>query len=672
MEMIEDADFNNAFRKRILAQALFHRVGKDLASDAVYRFKRAGLLQDAEPPAVPEDTASLIRDVEHPRRLPLPPGPLVVVRDGDHLGIVDAAEHLLRPEVELREAALEHFERGRDCEPAWLTPYTIHVLDEVREAILSDSETKWIAAGLTLHDATKTDLFANIAGVRQTTGIRFREGYQEFLRLVFRPPLKSLEHLRPPVWNPGEQRKEITRWIMEWSDRCDELGQALRAYFQSCGYIPLARNWSASRLVELWRQKHGDTDVWDSVWRWELTTASPLASYHACRVFIDHPEWIPPREDGRVWQKFGTIIECLATPDATDDAQAWRLLGQLARHYHYHMESLSPGLDGDLLAAFAWWIAGLVAPLFGSKAEDIRQGRENLVESELDLSARRWAVARTRIKPSALRAATLGGDSVWSASMLASVCRTWERVPASCDSARNRVAALFNVCGLLCAGELRTEGTDDAIFALEEPILALEPRPDDNAEIEEYRMTISRLIDVRHRLAQPGGVDHALDACAIDDEDGALFYAAWLRSRAFGYGTVYEGLRKRLLDANWRLKVFQKLPDAILDSMILFMTEWQLQQTDEWQVRVPHFFAHECETAEQADRRKLLFCATLLSSMNVDVFGPVERLLTGSRRVELIPEAKEWIETLTRIARVSEPWVAGRIRSMAGSISRFL
>ena len=102
----------------------------------------------------------------------------------------------------------------------------------------------------------------------------------------------------------------------------------------------------------------------------------------------------------------------------------------------------------------------------------------------------------------------------------------------------------------------------------------------------------------------------------------------------------------------------------------MFLTEWQLQQDGDWNVRVPHFLAYECEQNKDQERRGFLIIATVMSSMAADIASPVERLLRSDRRDEVDEFLKNWRKSLQQIADESEPWVAARVRGFLGTIDR--
>ena len=102
--------------------------------------------------------------------------------------------------------------------------------------------------------------------------------------------------------------------------------------------------------------------------------------------------------------------------------------------------------------------------------------------------------------------------------------------------------------------------------------------------------------------------------------------------------------------------------------MISFLTDWQLQQNEEWLVRFPQFLAFECENAKEPERRDFLLSATTVSAMAADIASPVVRLLVGPKRTEIVRPFDIWRQTTREIARDSECWLAARVRGFLGTI----
>jgi hypothetical protein len=104
----------------------------------------------------------------------------------------------------------------------------------------------------------------------------------------------------------------------------------------------------------------------------------------------------------------------------------------------------------------------------------------------------------------------------------------------------------------------------------------------------------------------------------------------------------------------------------------MFLTEWHLQQHDEWSTKLPHLLAFECERAVNEDRRRFLFAAVLVSALTADIASPVIRLLVGPNREFYKAEMNVWLEQLRAVVDLSEPWLAMRLRGLLGSVDQHL
>jgi len=102
--------------------------------------------------------------------------------------------------------------------------------------------------------------------------------------------------------------------------------------------------------------------------------------------------------------------------------------------------------------------------------------------------------------------------------------------------------------------------------------------------------------------------------------------------------------------------------------VLAFLIDWQLQQNEEWLLRLPHLFAFECENSVEPERIELLLSATIYSAMAADIASPVVRLLVGAKQPDIVSQFEVWRRIARDIARDSEPWLASRVRGFLGTL----
>lgn len=669
MESMTDAEIMFALRRRMQSQTLCHLVDQKVSASQVLRFRRAGTWPHEIPVTTPPETLDILRDAEHPRRLPTSDGPLIVVQDPQERGVIDVAEHLLSIDRRHREAALEHLASSVHRSPPWISPHTQQVITEQSNRLLADEEQLWIDAGLTIQDTLRDDFRVNLAGLKQSAEVAFDQGYDEYFLRVLRPRFSSFEQDRPSTCDPRTDRDQICKRFEEWVATCSTPGEALDKYLHTYGFLPFADPLSAGSLVSMWQDRRGEINAWQTLWKWAEEMPTPLKNYHVCAALMTHIEWVPDDGIERLLSVVRDIIDATIIKETNSKAPLWRLRTSLQQHYQYHIESLAVGFNGEPIAIYACWIAEMVAGLFGMNAKRADEACKSIVEKELDLSARRWAVARTRTRPADLRSMTLFSKSLWADSLLAITVRNWHALRQRGAPKAFHDLLLERLLGVLCLGRLRADPNDDIVYAFESPVDFPSLDIDPSGDPEGLEASTAKILTARRQSEGADGVRELLSCLRTSEDSVARFCGITLRSQQFGRGIQGQIVKDFLADDAWRFHVFQELSLSALDPILIFITEWQLHQDDDWAIRVPHIFAFECERSETPERQELLFTTTLFSSLTVDIAGPALRLLNGGKVEKCFEWAKYWRNLFESISGHCEPWLAARIRGFLGTIS---
>lgn len=667
MAGMTDDEIALAFRRRIQLQALCHRIGESVPGHVVTRFRKAGTWETEISQSIPQSLLPVLTQTDHALRMPLPDGPLVVVIEDDKRGVIEVSEHFLSDNVNIRQAALRHFLAAESNEGCWVSPFVLDLLKRSTDALSREDEPAWTGAGLALRDAIDRDFRVNCAGVRQAAQVHFEESYRDYLRNVIRPRAHCFEHDRPPVWNPAEEAEQIRAKFVEWSS-LDDLGIALNRYLEFCGYLPLAGELSAGALIAAWEHLHSGHDIWHAVWAWAESCPSALAQYHAAHAFLEHPHWIRRDEVERLLNVARAVIGSSESESICTQAPLWRLRAHLLQHYQVHLEASAPGLNSEVVAAAACWMTETVARLFHADPDHVKKGCEFLLTEVLPLSWRRWLMARSRMIASPLRVANLYAPFIWGDALLSTGVRRFADFPECEARDEYRAFLISRLTSAICVGSLRVVGRSTLAYAFELPVspsdLGLPDTLTDNQDTEAARQVLA----ARRAIEAGAGLKDLLSELRELPDGLSSFLCASLRCWPVDRSHADSAVRDLLNDNEWRRAVFNRLPLETLNRLISFLTDWQLQQDEEWLVRLPQLFAFECENAQDPERRDLLLSATTISALAADVASPVVRLLVGPKRTDLQSRFDAWRQSAREIVLGSEPWLAARARGFLGTI----
>jgi hypothetical protein len=657
-----------AYRRRIQLQALYHYVGKSAPGHVVMRFRNAGTWHSSIAQPVPENLHPVLSHPDHPHRMPLPDGPLVVVLEKNTRGVIEVSEHLLSQESSIRLAALHHFLKAQSSAECWVSPYVLDLLKKSEKSLADADESKWISVGLALRDAVNHDFLVNCAGARQASKLQFNESYQEYLGKIIRPRAHSFDHDRPPICSPADEKEQVLEKFAEWS-LLDNLGTALNGYLAFCGYLPLAGELSAGSLVEAWKKRHSDIDIWTELWKWVESCPNVLANYHAAHAFLEHPKWI--RDDSI--DKLLNVVRSVMNDAANEGNQdpLWELRANLLQHYQLHLESSIPGGNSEVVSVAACWLSNIVAEQFYPDSNHVKKVCEFLQRDVLPLSWRRWSLARSTMTPSPLRTASHYTPFIWSDSLLATAVRQFVNFPDFQARDDYRTFLLTRLTTTLCTGGLRMNGPENPVYAFQSSVSPFDLGSPTEQVSNEVEVGAKQVFAARQAIEANSNLQlHIAELRDMPDEL-CSFLCACLQCLQAELNAD-SAIQALLNDEDWRRAVFGRLSLDTLGSLIAFLIDWQLQQNEEWLLRLPHLFAFECENSVEPERIELLLSATIYSAMAADIASPVVRLLVGAKQPDIVSQFELWRRIARDIARDSEPWLASRVRGFLGALDTIL
>jgi len=662
----------HGMQRRMRNYAL-HHIGK-IDARAVTDLKQLDLWEDqAENEPHPEPLGAnveldVLRNLEHPRRVKLSPGPLAlyVMEDGKpNRMLLDLPALLFSELTDVRKAVYECLERMLDGDAWLMTPKTKTAFQESRADLLSEEPQKWRTAALKTGDALNDDILIALQGVRQC--MEMKPVAQEFLKVLaprlFHPALSSMDSIELIVANPETQHANMAAIVQAAVDGADSLADACADYFANLGHIPLAPPYTLAEIVARWMDKHSEADAWTEVWQWAHNAVGPIPRYHACTVFVCHPERVPDGKLTDLW--FEILFVLRGAGGEKDETGAWALRSELVRHFVCHLEANLSGNDGARIANFACWFAERVATLFPQNKESLEYYRKNWVEQATDKSVAVWMAAFPPIAGhSFLRYMTATASSLWATSLLALMGDKLQTLFPNDQSPETQAAFQGTLVScLILSLPFVMESPNDPTYAAE---LSLATTATKWAETRpsETRSSIERLLQSSKLLRTDEGLCEALRNLPEKSLSDQLAVGFSLKATAYLKEEKTTAVWEILSDAAWRRNALGGMEGKALANLIEAFLHLQIQ-TQEPQARLlPHYLAELCEQTDDPDRRHLLFMSVVHASLACDSVSAVRRLLRGSQRHLYIALTKDIRVRFENLWTYCPPWLQGRLRGM--------
>jgi hypothetical protein len=410
----QDAEqVNTEFRSRILRVVLQGQ--KEVDSRTVVAVQRKGLLLQAEKVRFSDLSPELVRDVQHPDRVAAPPGPLlfyVVRAEPPEHAVIPITELLLSTSPEIRAAALEYLDLWKVLDQFQLTPNTAKNIDDFRGKLIDEKD--WREGALAISDALTDDILANLAGLRQSLAMNFEAGADQYGAIVLRPTISSLDSIDLRYWQPSAQRSQIKDEIHALAEM-SSASALFREYYSKFGHLPLDRSLSvAVALDELESRQTAPGSIWHEIWEAAKAIDSPYARYHACLLFLERPDLIPPDAREAIWTEIVEIVTASNLAEESTESAKWVPRLTLAQHYYNYLACYLPGSSSERLAVFSWWIADLVAQVFLSGGELTDSLSERLMDPIFRASEATRKLTNPRLEPSRLAHSTANFKNPWS------------------------------------------------------------------------------------------------------------------------------------------------------------------------------------------------------------------------------------------------------------------
>ena len=656
----------HGYKEAMAICAIRHLDGIDVRT--LTALQRDGIL---EKQAIPENNGlilDVLRDESHPLRVKAPVGPLLfhkAAEDKPGRSVANVADLLFRPDKDVREAAHSFMMKLDKSVDSALTPRTAVVLEAQAEKLLSNDTSEWRTAAVTAYDLLRDDWLCNLAATRQCLAMDFLDGANRFFTAVMRPTVSSVESIMKCVWAATEQKEQIEKTIMTFVDEAQNLPHALSLYYDRFGHLPLANMLSVNRLIDDWEKTKGKADhLWELLWEWADSMDSPLPRYHACCAAIMRPDRLGDKETRRLLQEIREIVAIVDDEDVRAEwNQAWRIRGELTRHFMKHLESRLPGADSERITSHALWLAEQTSLLFGVGGEGLLRIRKDTVAPEISISTEVWHFSRPPLRPSRLRYATSSNQSVWSLSLLCQIGPMLERLQfedADIEALQSISLATFSSLSSM----LTPTGKERQIYAFDETALPLAKKLFAHWEKEGPQGRFRLALDTIESIQDQEHLSSVMANLPTADEDTQLLIASALRHDADTSRIVSDALWTLIQNREWWGNLMLKGTKRVVEMICDGLSEVQVNKADRWSSDIPHMLAYACEcSADDAGRMTLLFALTMRSSMISDSVSAIQRLLQSEHRSKLSDDISFWRNRLETIRPYCPGWVKGRIRA---------
>jgi hypothetical protein len=211
---------------------------------------------------------------------------------------------------DVRKSALECLEQMIHINSLAITPKTESVFKKSLKPLMSDEPNEWRRAAVTLCDALTDDVLIALQGARQSLESEaiIQDSLNLYVPKVLQPSISSLDSISLDISDPENEHDQMAKVIREVIAKANSLTDVCVGYYKKLGYLPLAPRYGMAEVIKRWLAAHPDTDAWTEVWGWVDAALGPVPRYHACCVFISHPELVPQGRLPDLWNEILNVV----------------------------------------------------------------------------------------------------------------------------------------------------------------------------------------------------------------------------------------------------------------------------------------------------------------------------------------------------------------------------
>ncbi len=622
---------------------------------------------------------AVLRDVKHPNRVQLPDGPpptgplLLFRRAEDHRIVqVDIAALMLSESLPLRLAAVERLLSENEGERLEMTAVTRRKLVACQAKLRGETPREWAPAALDAYDALQDDLLLSLQGAGQCVAeTQFNSGtLAAYLDRILHPTETALKSIQSAVLDPGLEPDRLLASLQKLGNGAKSTREVCEKYYQALGHLPFAPEYSLAAVIGPWREKHPGAPLWDELRAWAHEARSPLAAYHACSVFVLHPEWIPAEKQLEFWQECLKVLRVAdRRTDEPEENATWAMRHDLVRLLSQNLEALFPGSDSSRTALFAWWWAERVASRLTCGAQEAQQLRTNHIQPRLKNANHVRQLGASVVIRSDLRRMIKTYSFPWATALLALM---GDHLPAlSTEQLNPDDHDLLNQAIASCLIDTLPVAFDDpeaATFALEYPLGKVAQAWQELVKPDEER-SLSGLLQASRDCGDAEGLAAALRRLPELPFVDRLVVTHALCNMAHAAPDVFSAsIFGVLTDEKWRIEVLSKVDESILDRLIDGFSTLQASDPDRWSSTLPHCLAELCERNDDESRVRELVFYVLHASLLSDSVSAVRRLLHGENPGKYLKAVKEYRASIQGAWGLYPPWIQGRLRGLLANL----
>ena len=611
----------------------------------------------------------IIRNLNHKRRVPLLPGPLLIYCSDDQTknSVVEVKYLFFSPLKKIRQAALECYENMIAPNLLSVSPKIKDVLKVKRNDILSKKDSIWKLAAIAIYDALNNDVSISIAGANQImhTELEIKNLLNTYVPKILYPKMQALDFTELVVNIPEKEHGSIQQLLKVIVSNSESISDLCQTYYDKLGHLPLAPKFSLGQVIKRWCNKNKKSEIWEEVWSWANSTLGPIPQYHACTVFVLFPEFIPNKKLSELWEKIKTII-CDSNVKNKDAAlhEAWQLRKDLNHHLTFYIEADLPGYDGSHIANYVLWLTERISSLFGNNPEQISFYRKEWIANALDTSSRIWFTASPSENDSALRYMNHVISSPWALSLMCLMGDSLEKLkPFKLnEELKNDFNESFPY-HLLMAFPFNVKKPEKPTYAFQLSLTNTIRKWKKN-ETEKLKKSYNHILNSNKKLQKNETFVEEFKKISEKIYVDQLLLALTLKHKALTDPAIEDLVSQVISDEDWRNKNLLSIHSDTLGFIVEALSLLQIKSSKEWGFHLPHYIAALCDKTEDHKTLNSLFCYMVQTCLASDNYSAIYKLLTSKNAWKYVKYAREYRLHLENMQNDNPFWVKGKLRSL--------
>ncbi len=312
LPLVESAQGESTIPREVLRTfamtALRHL--SEVEPGAYYALFRLGLVRP-KPREAGLSPAQVAQIADRPRQAELgfPEGPLAFIREpdgSDSRVMIPVPVLVLDEDHAVRSAALGFLRSLAEACPGAVSAASRALIEECCDALLASERERWFPAACRLIQVLDDDYLLNLAGFRQKVWAGASDSEQQYWPKLLRPGRALGASVQPSECDPAADSQRASAEIEQIAEGAGTLREALDAYLERFGHLPLAPPLSSGTLVRRWLDVHsGPGSVWDEVRSWTGDSARSAPALPRLPRIPGGALARPGRDEGKILGRAG-------------------------------------------------------------------------------------------------------------------------------------------------------------------------------------------------------------------------------------------------------------------------------------------------------------------------------------------------------------------------------